>query len=593
MKKKTSIPRPEHPDPQWERKNWINLNGEWQFEKDFGVSGEDRGLVESETLSGVITLPFCPESELSGVGYKDFMNCVWYKRAIRFTKKELEGKRVILHFGAADFETTVWVNGEKAGLPHVGGYGSFSYEITKFLKARKNLVTVRCVDDCRRGIQPRGKQSEAAFSVGCNYTRTTGIWQTVWLEIVPESYIKYARFFPDAENKSVTVEAELCGRGDFSAEVFFNGKKVGEAKKKNLSVLGTLEVKLSEKHLWELGKGGLYDLVLRFGEDEVKSYFGLRSIELKDGKFYLNGKSVFQRLVLDQGFYPDGIITAPTEKALERDIKISMEAGFNGARLHQKVFEPRFLYHADRLGYMVWGEYGSWGQDLSDLGAIRYFLPDWIETVRRDFNHPAIVTWCPMNETWDYPYGKYRPWEERCRRQNNDVLRVIYEETKKIDPTRPCVDTSGNYHVVTDIFDLHWYEQDPKVFREAYDRLWKEGVLVDRWEDQKRQKWAGEPVHISEYGGIGLKIEQNTESKSRGATWSYGKSAGSYEEFYDRYEGLTTALLDNPRIFGFCYTQLTDVEQEQNGLFEYATRKPKFDLSVIREINQRKAAVEK
>ena len=593
MKQPMNLPRPEHPNPQWERKNWINCNGTWQFEIDSSVSGFDRQLYNDQKLKGTITLPFCPESSLSGVGEKDFMNCVWYKRIFEFKKEELNEKRVHLHFGAADFETRVWVNGTLAGLPHVGGYGSFEYEITPFLHAGENTVAVECRDDCRSPHQPHGKQSERRHSQGCYYTRTTGIHQTVWLEFTPQSFIKYAKYLPDAENSVLFVEAELCGKGDFSAEVFYEGKPVGKATKKNLSVIGTLEIPLSETHLWELGNGRLYDLVLRFGEDEVKSYFGLRTIELKDGKFYLNGKSVFQRLVLDQGYYADGVITAPSEEALKKDIEISLSAGFNGARLHQKVFEPRFLYHADKMGYMVWGEYGSWGIDLSSLNAIRYFLPDWLNTVKRDFNHPSIITWCPMNETWDYPYGLGDLEITNKRQQNNDVLRVIYEETKRLDPTRPCVDTSGNFHVITDIFDLHWYEQDPKVFRAAYDRLWKEGVLNDRWADQNRQKWQGEPVHISEYGGIGLNLMQDAESKKKGKVWSYGRSAESYDEFYERYEGLTTAILDNPRIFGFCYTQLTDVEQEQNGLFEFITRKPKFDLKKICAINQKKAAVEK
>ncbi len=587
----TRIPRPEHPNPQWERKNWLNLNGEWQFEIDNGVSGEMRGLVEAESLSGKITLPFCPESRLSGVGHLDFMFCVWYKRVLEFSEEQLSGKRVIFHVGAADFETRVWINGKSAGLPHIGGYGSFEYDITPLLQVGKNIVTVSCLDDVRSGRQARGKQSESYASCRCVYTRTTGIWQTVWLEFVPESYLKHAKILTDAENATVSVQAELCGKGDFSAEVFYEGKKVGEAKKQNLSVHGELEIALSEKHLWELGNGRLYDVVLRFGEDEVKTYFGLRTIEFCGMKFLLNGKSVFQRLVLDQGFYPDGICTAPSEEALIQDIELGMKAGFNGARLHQKVFEPRYLYHADRLGYMVWGEYGNWGIDHSTLEAVAYFLPDWLSAVRRDYNHPAIVCWSPFNETWDYgKIGGSSLKEFRTSRQNDEVLRIIYEQTKLCDPTRPCVDTSGNYHVVTDIFDLHWYEQNPEVFKAAYDRLSTEGVLEDRWHE--RQTWRGEPVMISEYGGIGFQLADNSFEAGRMSNWSYGKTTSSYEEFYARYEGLTTALLDNPMISGFCYTQLTDVEQEKNGLYDYDTREPKFNMAILSEINKRHAAIE-
>ena len=577
------IPRPEHPNPQWERKNWKNLNGKWQFEIDHCASGEFRELWKAESLSGEINVPFCPESELSGVGYKDFMLAVWYRKNLTFTEDELRGNRVILHFGGADFETKLWVNGKQIGLPHVGGCASFEFDVTGALVPGNNAVTVLCKDDTRSPRQAGGKQSMRYESHRCYYTRTTGIWQTVWYEIVPESYVKYAKIIPDLENVSVTLDCELCGKGDLSAEVFYEGKKVGQAAKKNLSVTGQLEIKLSEKHVWELGHGRLYDLIIRFGKDEVKSYFGLRSVAMDGMKFLLNGKSVFQRLVLDQGFYPDGIWTAPTEEALVKDIQCGFDAGFNGARLHQKVFEPRYLYHADRMGYMVWGEYASWGIDHSDISNLSTFLPDWLASVRRDFNHPSIVGWCPFNETWDYG--------DQHKFQNNEFLRIVYEQTKILDPTRICIDTSGNYHVVTDIFDVHNYEQNPEKFKADYDKMFTEGVLTDRW--NARQTYKGEPVFMSEYGGIGINLVNNDyETGRRKTAWSYGKSCFSYEEFYERYKGLTHAIIDNPCFMGFCYTQLTDVEQEKNGLFNYEDRTPKFDMEIISAINKKKAAIE-
>ena len=587
MSKQNFIPRAEHPNPQWERADWKNLNDEWMFEIDYSKSGEERGLQNAETLSGKITLPFCPESELSGVGVKDFMYCVWYKRVLPFNKEALSGKRVLFHIGAADFETKVWINGKLAGMPHLGAFVSFEYDITNLLVDGDNVVTIACYDDTRDPRQAGGKQSLRHSSYGCYYTRTTGIWQTVWYEIVPERYIKYARITPDLENCSALISTELCGKGDLSAEVYYKGKKVGEASKKNLSVTGQMEIALSEKHVWDLGDGQLYDVVLRFGEDEVKTYFGLRSIDLRDGKFFLNGRSVFQRLILDQGFYPDGIWTAPTEEALLGDIKCSMSAGFNGARLHEKVFEPRFLYHCDREGYMVWGDYGNWGFDHSTTEHIHLYLSDWLASVRRDCSHPSIIGWCPFNETWDVSHAWDRSNVQRCT-QNPAVLRTMYEQTKQLDPTRPCIDTSGNYHVVTDIYDLHDYTQDPAVFKEHHDKL----ILENKPHDghPERQNWKGEPVFISEYGGIGLQLPDNNGDHSK--AWSYGSSTHSYEEFYERYKGLTDALLDNPYLIGFCYTQLTDVEQEQNGIFTYAGRKPKFDLEILSAINRRKAAIE-
>ena len=578
---KKSIPRPEHPNPAWERKSFVNLNGVWQFEIDNSKSGEDRELYNKAELSGEITVPFCPESKLSGIGNRDFMLAVWYKKKLCFSESELSGKRIIFHIGAADFETKLWVNGRLVGFPHVGGYGSFEYDITDSLKIGENDITIECLDDTRDPRQAGGKQSDRYNSYGCYYTRTTGIWQTVWYESVPESHIKYARILPDLENESVMIDAVLCGDGDLTAEVYYGGKSVGSAKKSKLSVTGQLEIKLAEKHIWEPGCGRLYDLVLKFGDDEVKSYFGLRKIALDKNRFMLNGKPVFQRLILDQGFYPDGIYTAPTEEALIRDIECSMSAGFNGARLHEKVFEPRFLYHADRLGYMVWGEYGNWGIDTSDISNLSVYLPDWLSTVRRDMNHPSVIGWCPFNETWDNG--------PQFSRQDNDFLRIIYEQTKLVDPTRPCIDTSGLYHVVTDIYDVHDYEQDPEIFKKHFDDA-ENGRIIES-HDRGRQKWDGKlPLFVSEYGGTGFCMDTNDQNRE--SAWSYGKSTMSYGEFYERYRGLTHALLDNPAIMGFCYTQLTDIEQEQNGLFSYDGRKPKFDINILKEINSKKAAIE-
>ena len=576
------IPRPEHPQPQWERKNWKNLNGVWDFEIDRSVSGEERGLIEAPALSGKINVPFCPESSLSGVADKDFMDCVWYKKTVSFTAEELQGKRVLFHIGACDYETKVWVNGKSAGFPHRGGYTPVDYDITPHLQAGDNLITVAVFDHLRSFRQPGGKQSAKFDSYGCYYTRTTGIWQTVWYEIVPENYLKYAKITPDLENASVMIEAELCGSGDFSAEVYFDGRKVGEGFKKNKSVTAQLEIRLSECHAWELGKGGLYDLILRFGEDEVKSYFGLRSIEMKDGKFLLNGKSVFQRLILDQGYYHDGVTTAPSDEALCRDIEISMAAGFNGARMHQKVFEPRYIYHADRLGYMVWGEYGSWSMDITALESAAIYLPEWLESVRRDYNHPALIGWCPFNETWDID----------GREQANEILSTIYEETKRIDPVRPCIDTSGNYHVVTDIYDIHDYNQSVETYQKRYAAITDTEVFENMNKTKVRQQYGGQPYFISEYGGI--KWAKQQEVNNNQVSWGYGDAPKSIDEYVERFVGLTGTLMNTKKVCGLCYTQLYDVEQEQNGVYYY-DRSVKFDdetMDKLAAVLKKKAAIE-
>ncbi len=573
------IPRNEHPNPNFYRENYINLNGEWDFEFDFGNSGIDRELYRKDaSFSKKITVPFCPESELSGIGYKDFMAAVWYKKTVNLSKEQLSGKAFIV-FGAVDFHARVYVNGEYAG-EHYGGYTSFRIDAAKYLVEGENIITLYAEDDTRSPYQSRGKQSELHYSHGCDYTRTTGIWQTVYMEFCPENYIKDFKVYPNIDAGTFTITASVCGCGELKATAYWDDKAVGEASSNANGDTVTVTVPLSEKHLWEVGKGGLYSLTLTFGDDKVTSYAGLREVKLSDGCVKINNEPIFQRLVLDQGFYPDGIYTAPSKEALKNDILLSMNVGFNGARLHQKIFEPLFLHYCDELGYIVWGEHGNWGLDYSDFASIRYYLLELEEEVERDFNHPSLIGWCPYNETWDY---------QNERRQDDDTLKIVYRTIKAIDKTRPCIDTSGNYHVETDIFDVHDYEQNPELFKEHYDMLVTENKLFDN--HAHRQTWKGEPVFMSEYGGIRVELAAFDDNDHKKA-WGYGNAATSLDEFYARYDGLTTALIDNPKMLGFCYTQLTDVEQELNGIYNY-DRTPKFDAEILRKINMKKAAIEK
>ena len=566
--------RMEHPKPQMQRENWQNLNGEWDFAFDFGLSGVDRKFYERDGLDRKIQVPFCPESDLSGIGYKDFIPAVWYQKKVTLTAAQLKGT-VRLHFGAVDYECLLWVNGHEAGS-HKGGYVSFCLDITKYAKEGENVLTLCAKDDTRSGRQCKGKQSGLFYSHGCDYTRTTGIWQTVWLEFLPSDYIEGVQLYPNIADAALTIKARTRGSGILRAEAWYDGTLCGSAETEITSGNGFLKLGLSQLHLWEAGNGRLYDLKLFFGEDAVDSYFGMREIRIDGEKVLLNGKAVFQRLVLDQGFYPDGIYTAPSDEALVRDIQLSLQAGFNGARLHQKVFEERFLYHCDRLGYLVWGEQANWGLDYSRPDGLKCFLPEWMEVLKRDFNHPAIVGWCPFNETWDY----------EGRKQDDELLRLTYLMTKQYDATRPCIDTSGNYHVQTDIYDLHDYEQDADVFAERYRDFSQGGPLPDN-HGYRQTPVEGVPVFISEYGGI----KWNVDQADRDDAWGYGDGPRTMEEYLERYRRLTDVLLDNPRMFGFCFTQLYDVELEVNGLYTY-DRKAKFDMEIIRQINSRKAAIE-
>ena len=580
-----TIPRAEHPRPDRQRGEWLSLNGEWDFEIDNARVGKYKDFQNRETLDGKITVPFCPESKLSGVEHTDFINAVWYTRKIDIPK-EWEGKRVILHLDACNHTTTVFVNGKRVG-EHFGGYTSFAFDITPYL-GEENRITVYAESDLQSGKQLSGKQSRVLNSRGCCYTRTTGIWQTVWLEAVNAAHVNAYKAYPNIGTSSVALEvlmSEAALGGKLTVEAFYEGKLVGTGACEVSSTSTWVNISLSECHLWEVGCGRLYDLSFKLEKDgaldEMAGYFGLREVSLsKKGGLQINGKTVFGRFVLDQGFYPDGIITAPSDEALIFDIDASMACGFNGARLHQKVFEPRFLYHADRKGYMVWAETGNWGFDPTLDANIYYMLPEWLEEVERDFSHPSVIGWCPFNETWD----------RDGRRHSIPLIDTVYDVTKAIDKTRPVIAVSGCWPTTrTDVHDVHDYEQDPEKFYNDYCDIDK-GIVRDGLfrRDPKRQVSKTHlPIFVSEYGGIKW-IEGAAHSA---VSWGYGKDVTSEEEFLARLEGLTNVLLDNPHIFAYCYTQLTDVEQEQNGLLTY-DRHFKFAPEKFYKILSRKSVVE-
>ena len=579
-----TIPRNEHPRPDRKREDVINLNGEWFFEIDNAMSGKYKKFEERRELDSKIIVPFSPESVLSGIGNTDFMNAVWYTRPIEIPSA-WSGKRVILHIDACDYETTVFVNAKKVGT-HKGGYISFDFDITDFLEENNNYITVYAEDDIHSGNQLSGKQCPKLYSRGCHYTRTTGIWQTVWLEAAPAAYVKSYKVYANISSPSVTLDvitSNLSVGAALKVTATYEGRNVGVAEATVLSDSTTVTIPLSEKHLWEVGCGRLYDLRFELSKngktDVMDGYFGLREVALtRERGLMINGKTVFGRFVLDQGFYPDGIITAPSDDALIYDIETSMACGFNGARLHQKVFEPRFLYHADRLGYMVWDEMGNWGLDHTRPENVYNILPEWLEELERDFSHPSIIGWCPTNETWDLHGAQ----------QYNPLLDMIYDVTKQIDKTRPTITSSGSYPTErTDVHDVHDYEQNPEKFREYYSEIDK-GIVRDqlmRMNPKRQISKAHLPIFVSEYGGIKWVASEDASS------WGYGESVKSEDEFFERLEGLTDVLLDNKDIFAYCYTQLTDVEQEKNGVMTY-DRHLKFPAEKFAAVFGKKAAIE-
>ena len=568
------IPRPEYPRPQFERTDWVNLNGQWTFEMDFGSSGEQRGWTNSKGLSKKITVPFCPESELSGIGYTDFIPCVWYQRNINIPA-EWNGKKILLHFGAADYETKVYVDGKMVG-EHKGAGSSFNFDITSYVKAgqQANLV-VRVYDNLRGGMQPGGKQCTALYSAGCSYTRVTGIWQTVWMEAVNEQALKNVFAIPDIDQQQLLVRPEFYNEGNnntLTVEVK-DGKKTVAKRTSQASNQSTIVLPIKNAHLWSPEDPYLYDVKYTVknaqGEviDEVSSYMGMRKVHISGGYFYLNNKPYFQRLVLDQGYYPDGIWTAPSDEALRQDIEMSKAVGFNGARLHQKVFEERYYYWADKLGYLTWGEEASWVLNINNELAVRNFLTEWAEIVVRDRNHPSLVTWTPLNETWNATPGVYV-------RFVND----LYALTKAIDPTRPINDASGDSHVKTDIWSVHDYTREP-------DKLIANHTIKAGVEPYRNMKgkdflsnYAGQPYMVDEFGGLPW-----IPKEERANSWGYGANIDTVEEFYSILEKEIDALKACKHVVGFCYTQITDVEQEKNGIYYY-NRKPKFDTARVKAI---------
>jgi hypothetical protein len=575
------VPRPEHPRPDLFRENWMTLNGQWQFENDKAADGESRGLTYGKDLNSKIIVPFCPESKLSGLGLAttEHMKNVWYRRTFT-VPPAMKGKRVRIHFGGVDYRAWVYINGQLAGT-HIGENVAFNLDITKLLKDGSNEVVVKVLDDIWSGLQPSGKQSENDQSGGCFYTRTTGIWQPVWLEAVGSSFVETISVVADPDNSRVMIEAKLNGQDKdltLKAEAFADGKPAGSDTTPG-PWQNRLVLNLEPKKLWEPGSPFLYDLKLTLYRgkekiDELKSYFGLRKIVIEGRKILINGKPVFQRLILDQGFYPEGLWTAPTDEALRKDIEMPMACGYNGARLHQKVFEPRFLYWADKLGYMVWGEYpnAGYGNQREGFSAV---VNEWTEILLRDRSHPSIVGWCAFNENFE---------------ATGELQQMIWNITKAIDPTRPALEASGWMHTLPnpEVRDMHDYTDNPEHLRKRwldYFSAPPEGPYPPAryYNPSSSQADRGVPFMISEIGGIGWATEGG---------WSYGEGPKTLDEFYARYKGTIDAMLNNPNLFGFCYTQLTDIEQERNGLFFY-DRKPKFDAKKLHEITARSAAYER
>jgi len=578
------VPRPEHPQPQFMRSEWQSLNGTWQFAFDDHDEGLGAGWHVAEApFRRNIIVPFCFESRMSGIGDTSFHPVVWYRRQFE-VPPAWKGRRVLLHFGAVDYRATVWVNGQAAG-EHEGGNTPFRLEITGLLKPGRNTVVVRAWDPPEDRAIPRGKQYWEPKSRGIFYTRTSGIWQSVWLEAAGESWLEFVRIAPRLDG-TVTFHGRVARpqAGLMLHVTVKSGDSVVAGGAGALSDNKYVDAAafVRNPRLWTLERPHLYNVVFELKKDgktldTVYSYFGFREVSIENGRFCLNHRPIYLKFLLDQGYWPESLLTPPSDEAIQYDIRMAKEMGFNGVRKHQKVEDPRFLYWADRMGFLVSGEMAN--AYLYDEQYVQRFLREWAEAVERDINHPSVVMWAPLNESWGVP-------DLRDPRQQAH-LRTLFHLTKSLDPTRPVVDNEGWEHVeTTDLYAVHDYAANHDALYNRWARVEPRAGAVlppnGRPYAAPGHAYNGAPLYLSEFGGIAYIPPGASVPES---AWGYAGVEKTPEDALRRLAGLYDAIAKLPFI-GICYTQITDVEQEVNGLMTY-DRKPKFDPKAIKALNDR------
>jgi beta-galactosidase/beta-glucuronidase len=558
----------------------VLLDGSWRFR--FDDDATDRVPTPGASWPLTIEVPFAPESRRSGIGDGGYHRCVWYEREFEVPPG---AGRWMLHFEAVDYEAHVWVNGQYCGS-HVGGSTPFSFDVTEALRADGvQVVTVRVEDDPHDLAKPRGKQSWRLEPHGIWYARTTGIWQSVWLELVPETHVSRVRWTPHLERWEIGFEAFVTGRPRDAMEVRVRlrveGKLLAEDRYRVIAGEVHRRIALSDpgiddyrnELLWSPERPTLIDAEVElWGGDErldaIHSYTALRSVALHRDRFMLNGRPYYLRLVLDQGYWPDSLMTAPSDDALRHDIELTKRMGFNGVRKHQKIESRRYLYWADRIGLLVWEEMPSAYRFTHD--SVERLVHEWVAVIDRDYSHPCVVTWVPFNESWGVPDLAEKAEHRHC-------VQALYHLTRTLDPTRPVVGNDGWESTATDILGIHDYEADPEALRARY------GGSVDLPDLLRRKRPGGRmlaldghlpegiPIMLTEFGGIAL--------AGRHDEWGYS-TCRTPEELERRYTALLRAVQQCELFSGFCYTQLTDVYPEANGLL-YADRTPKMPLQRI------------
>jgi beta-galactosidase/beta-glucuronidase len=588
------IDRAIYPRPQLVRREWRSLDGSWDFAYDDQSIGVESGWFQGageDAFSSSITVPFPPESSASGVGDRGFHAVIWYRRRIDATALMGDGGLQILHFGAVDYRAQVWLGGEYVGS-HEGGSTPFSFDVTDILARNAGIATIvlRVEDDPLDVAQPRGKQDWRREPHGIWYHRTSGIWQPVWLERVPPIHVRSLAWFPDAEAGTVRLELELNKRPASPVAVTVRLRSAddelavltfaqGEPRS---SVLITLPPRSNgqeyESMLWSPDNPHLIDadIDLNAGDgtvDAVESYLGLRSVGWAHGHLLLNDRPFYIRAVLAQGYWQESHLAAPNAAALCNEVQLIKDLGFNTARVHQKVEDPRFLYWADRLGIMIWGEAPS-AYEFSAT-AIARMSREWIEAVRRDVSHPSIAVWVPLNESWGVQQISHFP-------EQLAYASALYYMTRALDPTRPVVSNDGWEHVESDIWTIHDYAVRGEELAARYaDRARIQELMNGIGPLGRRMKLVtafdrGQPVVVSEFGGISYTAAAEIKS------WGYSK-VDNPKDFESRLRELFGAIQSSPVLAGFCYTQLADTLQETNGLAD-TQRRPKLPVDVIRAI---------
>ncbi len=584
-----NIPKDEYPRPDFVRDDFQSLNGIW----DFAYDDENIGLSEKwyQNAIGVfdkkINVPFTCLCELSGINDQEFHDIVWYKKEVVFERKNKDS-RLLLHFGAIDNESDIWIDGYHL-RHHEGGNTPIEIDITDVVTGdNEHVITVRAFDDSFDFEMTRGKQFWEKKSSGIFYTRTVGIWQSVWVEEVPSVYLRDVRITPDLDERIIDIEMNIAGGKKAVAEVDISlkGRELlsdririenGKARVKYwLDSSITLDWHHQESWTWSPENPVLFDISYTIegsdnGErDVVKGYFAFRKINTANGRILLNNRPYTMKMLLDQGYFRKGLLTAPTDEDLKNDILNTKKMGFNGVRKHQKVEDPRFLFWADKLGLIVWGE-GPSSYEYSELAAERH-TQEWLEILRRDYNHPCIIAWVPLNESW----GVHEILDREDEQAHSLAL---YYLIKSIDRTRLVISNDGWTHTKSDIITIHDYSGDRKELEERYKSL---DNIINQFPGghalfAKGYGYHGEPIMVTEFGGISY-CADGTKG------WGY-TDARDAEDLLERYKNVVEPMLDSPYVQGFVYTQLTDVEQEINGLMTY-DRQFKVDPEEIKKINR-------